>query len=470
MKSKSSMKNIDIIKLLKGIGKEDIIILILLIVLTYLLGSIYFINHFFFNTVINGVDVSLKSHDEAEDIIGSYAENYKLQLIERGGETEEITGREIGMKYNEKAGIHEIFNMQNSFQWISALLTSPNYYVNDLYIVDAEKLENKIYELNCLNKIIIEPQNVSFRYSNGSYEEIKEIYGNKIMKDKLYEAVKSSILEGKAKLDLDANHCYENPKYTISSHKTPQTKNLLNKYVSTKITYIFGNQKEMLDGNTINKYLSVDENLDAVISEIAVMRYVKELGRKYNTVGTARNFKTSMGKTIEVEGGLYGWKIDQASETKALLENIKHGEILEREPVYAQRALSRGKDEIGNTYVEINITRQQLWFYKNGKLIAQGAVVTGNPNRGYATVTGVYMLNYKQQDATLSGPDYEAGVTYWMPFFGNTGIHDASWRYSFGGSIYKRNGTHGCVNAPFYLAKRIFENIEPGTPIICYEE
>jgi hypothetical protein len=257
------------------------------------------------------------------------------------------------------------------------------------------------------------------------------------------------------------------PNYTLASNKIPQTLNLLNKYASAKITYIFGSEREILDGHTINKCLSVDENLDVVISEIAVMRYVKELGRKYNTVGIARDFKTSIGKIVEVKGGLYGWKIDQASETKALLGNIKNGDILEREPVYTQRALPRGKDEIGNTYVEINITRQQLWFYKNGRLIAQGSVVTGNPNRGFSTVLGVYMLNYKQEGATLVGPDYEAEVNYWMPFFGNIGLHDASWRYSFGGEIYKRNGTHGCVNAPLYLAKRIFYNLKDSNPFIA---
>jgi lipoprotein-anchoring transpeptidase ErfK/SrfK len=80
------------------------------------------------------------------------------------------------------------------------------------------------------------------------------------------------------------------------------------------------------------------------------------------------------------------------------------------------------------------------------------------------------MLNYKQKGPTLRGPGYEAEVTYWMPFNGNIGIHDASWRYSYGGNIYRRNGTHGCVNVPKYLAKRIFENIEEGTPVICYEE
>jgi lipoprotein-anchoring transpeptidase ErfK/SrfK len=97
-------------------------------------------------------------------------------------------------------------------------------------------------------------------------------------------------------------------------------------------------------------------------------------------------------------------------------------------------------------------------------------VVTGNPNRGNATEVGIYMLNYKQYGSTLRGHNYEADVTYWMPFNGNVGIHDASWRHSFGGNIYKSNGTHGCVNAPLYLAKKIFENIESGTPVICYEE
>jgi lipoprotein-anchoring transpeptidase ErfK/SrfK len=120
--------------------------------------------------------------------------------------------------------------------------------------------------------------------------------------------------------------------------------------------------------------------------------------------------------------------------------------------------------------VEINITRQHVWFYKNGKLITQGDVVTGDPNKGYSTNVGTYMLNYKEKESTLRGANYEAKVTYWMPFNGNIGIHDASWRYSFGGEIYKRNGTHGCINSPLYLAKAIFENIEEGTPIICYEE
>ncbi|MBZ9621783.1 L,D-transpeptidase/peptidoglycan binding protein [Clostridium sp. FP2] len=464
------MKNVDIKKLFRSKGTGNVIIFIASILLIYLIISLYFSKHFFFNTVINGVDVSLKAHEDTEDAIRGYVIDYKLQLAERNGEIEEIIGRDIGMEYNEKNSIDKVYPGRNSFKWIISLLKDQKYYVEDLFVYNKDNLKNKINGLNCLTADIIEPQNVSFKYINGSYKVIEEVYGNKIIKDKLYENIEMGILKGVRKLDLNETRCYENPRYTLSSYKALVTKNLLNEYVKAKITYKFGSEKEILDGNIINEWLSIDKNLETVISKIAVMKYVKKLSKKYDTVGIARKFKTSMGKIVEVSGGLYGWKINREAETEALLENIKLGNVFEKEPIYTNKALYRAENEIGNTYVEVNITRQHLWFYKNGELITQGSIVTGNPNRGRSTVLGTYMLNYKQKGATLTGPGYEAPVTYWMPFFGNIGIHDASWRYSFGGEIYKRRGSHGCINAPIYLAKAIFDNIEEGTPIICYEE
>ncbi|MFU0824207.1 MAG: Peptidoglycan-binding protein [Clostridium sp.] len=464
------MKDFDIKGISKSHAKEKIIISAGLIILVYLLISLYFDNHLFFNTEINGVDVSLKARDNAIHTIKRYFEGYKLRLIERDGESEEILEQDIGIQINEKADIDKIYYEQNSLKWIGSLFGKSRYYVDGLIIYNKNNLNNRVNGLNCLNKEIVEPKNVSFKYSNGYYEVIQEVYGNKVNKDRLKAAVEMSILKGERNLDLDKKLCYENPKYTLNSNKTPKTKNLLNKYVKADITYIFGNEIERLNGDTINEWLSVDENLDVVINKMAVMKYVRDLCKKYDTVGITREFKTSVGKIIEVKGGLYGWKINLHGETEALIQNIKSGKVIEREPIYIQKALSREGNEIGNTYVEINITRQHLWFYKNGKLITHGAVVTGNPNRGHSTVLGTYMLNYKQKGATLTGPGYEAGVTYWMPFFGNIGIHDATWRHSFGGEIYKRNGSHGCINAPLYLAKKVYENIEDGTPIICYEE
>nr|WP_246599717.1 peptidoglycan binding domain-containing protein [Clostridium lacusfryxellense] len=470
MKGNNSMKNVDIKKLFNSKGAGNVIILVISILLIYLLGCLYFSKHFFFNTVINGVDVSLKSHKNTPNIIRSYVKEYNLILVERNGEIEELKGKDIGITYNEKNSINKVYYRKNSFKWIISLLKEQKYYVGDLFVYNKDDLNNAINGLNCLNTILIEPQNVSFKYINGSYNVIEEVYGNKIIKDDLYEHIEKSILEGVRKLDLNGNLCYENPKYTINSDITLKTKNLMNEYVRAKITYKFGSEKEILDGNIISGWISVDKNLKPVISEIEVMKYVRELSKKYDTVGIARNFKTAMGKIVEVSGGIYGWQINRDAEAEVLLKNIKTGKMFEKEPIYTRKALYRAENDIGNSYVEINITRQHLWFYKNGKLITQGSVVTGNPSRGRSTVLGTYMLNYKQKGAKLTGPGYEAPVTYWMPFFGNIGLHDASWRYSFGGEIYKRRGSHGCINAPIYLAKTIYDNIEEGTPIICYEE
>jgi hypothetical protein len=137
----------------ESIGRS--IIFIASIVLIYLLISLYFVNHYFFNTVINGVNVSLKAHDEVNSMIRSYIKDYELQLIERNGETEEIIGQDIGMQYNEKNDIAKISKIQNSYKWISSLLKEQDYYLDNLFLYNEDNLENEINELNCLNKMYL---------------------------------------------------------------------------------------------------------------------------------------------------------------------------------------------------------------------------------------------------------------------------------------------------------------------------
>ena len=126
--------------------------------------------------------------------------------------------------------------------------------------------------------------------------------------------------------------------------------------------------------------------------------------------------------------------------------------------------------DIGNTYVEVNLTKQHIWCYKDGALVAEGDIVTGNVSSGWETPQGVYKLKSKERDRILRGPGYASPVTYWMPFNGGIGLHDATWRNSFGGSIYKNNGSHGCINLPYNVASKIYNSIKVGDPIVCYFE
>lgn len=448
---------------------KQIMIILGILVLIYLLISLYFINHFFLNTRVNGVNLSLIPHKSVDKAINEYINNYELRIIEKNGDTEMISGAVIGLKYNDGKGLSKIYKKQKPYLWIASLFKNQSYHVPELYHIQMDKLEDTMNRLSCLNKNMKAPRNVRFVYSEGIYKAVAEEYGNTILRPRLKAVLEDNILKGNTSVDLSKEQCYEEPRFTINSVKAKQTLGLLNKYIKTKIIYQFGERTEKIDAAIINKWIKVDENLDIIFNKTALTNYVKGLSAEYDTVGITRDFITSSGNKVQVSGGLYGWKINQEAEIIALYHNLKQGETIIKEPVYTQRALARD-NEIGNTYVEINITKQHLWFYKDGKVLVHGDVVTGNPNRGYATVLGTYMIIYKQKNAILTGPGYEAKVTYWMPFFGNMGVHDAKWRSAFGGEIYKRRGSHGCVNSPYYLAKTIFENIEEGTPVIVYEE
>ena len=126
-----------------------------------------------------------------------------------------------------------------------------------------------------------------------------------------------------------------------------------------------------------------------------------------------------------------------------------------------------GSRDIGNTYVEVNLTAQHLYFYKDGQLMLESDIVSGK-NDG--TPTGTYSFTYKERYATLNGENYSSPVSFWMPFSGNVGLHDATWRTQFGGSLYKSGGSHGCVNLPIRVAKTIYENIDAeSAAVIVYK-
>ena len=119
-----------------------------------------------------------------------------------------------------------------------------------------------------------------------------------------------------------------------------------------------------------------------------------------------------------------------------------------------------------NLFVEVDISDQIVQMYKDSKLLLSTATVTGNPwtptNEGYFAVT------YKEFDTYLVGPGYRSHVDYWMPFDGDIGLHDASWRSTFGGDIYLSNGSHGCVNLPNAAAGTIYDNVEAGTKVLVH--
>ncbi len=241
------------------------------------------------------------------------------------------------------------------------------------------------------------------------------------------------------------------------------------------VTYqLPNNQTEVLDGLTIATWVNGSQGLTVSVDAAKVAAYVQGLRNKYDTPAGTQTWQSADGtaKSIKTD---YGWHIDQAKETEALIANIQSLQSVTREPVYASRAVQTEMPQWGKTFVEIDISSQHVYFYQNGNCVWDSKCVTGtatDPDR--ATPTGVFALKYKQRDRVLRGrinpqtgkPSYESPVAYWMPFNGNIGLHDANWRSSFGGSIYLKSGSHGCINLPPKNAKTLYDLITPGTVIV----
>lgn len=375
----------------------------------------------------------------AKTINSTDFEDYTLELQEKGGYKEILVGSDFNLKFNED---------------------------NNTVSFDETLLKQYINRLSCVNPTpLIRSQNARFEYDGIKYIIAKEIQGNEIVKDYLSEKIINSIKNGERILNLEEEGCYILPTLISTSESMKSTLALLNKYVSTKVSYTFAGKKQYVDGSKIKNWISVDGNNTITINENRVKGFVDYMSYIYST---------ELGKTIVVSGGSNGnnnsWSIDSPAETKALINNIKNGQVISKHPAYKQNSSKSYFNNLGDTFVEVDITKQYIWYYKNGYIVAQGNVVTGNLSAaGCATPAGIYSLNFKQRNTKLIGPDYESPVSYWMPFIANSiGLHDASWRWQFGGEIYKTSGSHGCVNLPSNVAETIYNNISPGTKIIVH--
>lgn len=446
------------------------------VAVVYLGFSVYFMNHFYFHTKINGVDFSGKSLSSVESYMKNQVDGYVLTMEESDGTEEKIDGSDISLAYKKGKDLEELVKGQNAFLWPVCLAKKQDITASVGVTYDEEKLETLISGLGCMEADKqIEPSNAHPEYDGTSFVIKAEETGSKINVETFKKVVKESIEGFKSTIDLTAEDCYLEPKYTSKSEEVKKACDEMNKYLAASITYTFGSSTEVVDKDLISQWVTVDDNMAVTFNSDAVVAYVQELESKYDTYQTKRTFTTGAGNTATVEGGDYGWIIDEDAEIAALEANIRGGETVTREPNYAQKAASHDGADWGNTYVEVDLTNQCMYLFVNGSLVVQGPVVTGKPSAGDATPQGVYILKYKEKDTTLRGPkkedgsyEWESPVTFWMPFNGGIGLHDAPWQPTFGGDWYLEHGSRGCVNLQYDVAQTVFNNVDAGTPVVCH--
>ncbi|MDO4308521.1 MAG: peptidoglycan binding domain-containing protein [Eubacteriales bacterium] len=444
-----------------------ICVLLLLTIAAYFVGVNYFTKHFLPGSQVNGFNCSYMTAQEAEELLARKAESYVLAIQTRGNGQESITAQQAGLTYSPDGSVEKTIRQQDRFKWFLAFGQQKSYELVSSTAYDGARLYQAVKELKCMQNGT--PSSDAHIVDNGStFEIVPEVEGTQLDEDKVQEVIAQAVISTRLQINLEEAGCYQKPAVYRDDAALIKQCEQANQLTDIIITYDFADRTETVDRAVIKDWLVIKDG-ECTLDREKVAAYVYELAYQYDTFGNTRNFQTYDGRDITITGGDYGWAIDQAAETDALIAAVKSGETQVREPVYAYEGWSRDTNDIGYTYIEIDLANQRMVLYKDGYPLVDTPVVTGNPNiPGMETPTGCFALDAMQSPAVLTGEDYEANVTFWMPFCGNVGIHDASWRTQFGGSLYQWEGSHGCVNTPYDKAQVIYQNVDVGCPVVVY--
>ena len=458
-----------------------IVVLVLLIV--YLAGMLYYNDKFLNGTMVNGSDVGGMTLQKANDQLSKKVNGQSLKLIFNDGQSEVLQSAQLGVSYNKDNSLNQLMKNQNKWAWFIGFFKNEKNTLTDLIQISDENLTNGIASMeHAKEENQIAPTDAYIQYKDGSFSIIEETLGSKFNTEELVKNIKVALSEGKQQLDVTKANGYVKPQVYKDDQDLNNQLKAANEYCLSTITYTTPKGKEIaLDGSTLITWLSKQDDgsytKDESVFKEKLTVFVKELASQYNSIGATRTFTGKDGQSHTVSGGTYGFRVSTDSEVSALLKMINENKSENnRIPEHTGQLPSGENGGLGTTYLEINITKQHLWFVKDGSVVLESDFVSGkesDPTR--LTPSGTYYIYNKERNRVLRGTkqpngkyEYESPVSYWMPFNKGIGLHDASWRSTFGRDIYINSGSHGCINLPTGFAGSLYSQIYVNLPVVVY--
>jgi lipoprotein-anchoring transpeptidase ErfK/SrfK len=454
------------------IGLFSVLGVILVFISFYAYRSTYYTKHFLPNTHINSINVSNLTVQQANAKLKNTYSNQKLSIEENGKVWEEIAKSELGYKDDFSSDLSRLLNQQNAWSWGMTYVSAAEKQEIDPQATDHQKLDATIEtvtnKLTDLNKERTQTQDATIEKSGNSFKIKPEVNGNAIDVTAAVQALKSSVKDGKNKIDL--TEFQTKPKITSSDKKLTEQLNTMTAIANVKGTYSINGDTFQIPASAISSWLTYSDG-QAQLDTTKVKQYVTDLGKKYNTSTNETKFKSTKRGEVTVPAGTYSWTIQTNTETEALEKAILAGKDFTRSPI-VQGSTTADHPLIEDTYIEVDLENQHMWYYKDGKVALETDIVSGKPTT--PTPAGVFYVWNKEENATLKGTNddgtpYESPVKYWMPVdWTGVGIHDSDWQPEYGGDLWKTRGSHGCVNTPPNVMKELFGLVEKGTPVLIF--
>lgn len=444
--------------------------------ISYIALSLYYRNCFTPNTWINGVYCTGKTVEDINESLLSGTEAACFTIWDESGNSYTVRPEDIGYQADYQEALRTYQREQITFLWMFELTERKEPEIFPLYTWNQEQLEALVDNLPFVKEEETRPRELRIQYEEETGFTLYNGLLHRLNREMLLEGLKLALYRGETEILIDDLACYEDIPEDEAMQEIHQRWNQLEAFTDTGIIYDMGTEQISLSGSISASFVMrdddgqpmFDEKMSPVICEEAVLEFIDALADEYDTLGQERSRQSTCGQTVTVTYKTYGTQLDRETEASWLLTALEKGIQGKHMPAYLSEGIVRGLDDIGDTYIEIDMTCQKLYFYINGECVVETDIVTGNVKRGMSTPAGVYYVYAKQRGRTLRGADYATYVNYWMPVNGNIGIHDATWRSAFGGDIYLTNGSHGCINVPKDKTKEIYEQVEIGIPVVMF--
>lgn len=431
------------------------------------------------NTTVNGMDVSLMTPDEVRETVEQTDADKVLTLTTKEGNTETIAYRDLDYKHIWAVSAEDLQASQDHRLWPLSRFRPAELTTGEGYTFSEEKLLGAVKELNCISGGgITDPRDASIvcKKKKQEYVIVPSVDGNRLDESAVITAVRDAVDTGQTSVDLKGQGCYKRALVHTKDASIQDAFNRINSIQNAVITLdLYGSSIEVTKKDFFD-WLQFDAASGTVtLSDEKLSAYVDQMAQKYDTYMRPRSFTTTYGDTITVGGGeydTYGFILEPHDTRLALKEAILSGKSQEIETVWERtgRRITPDGNDIGSTYIEISIDQQHMWYYEDGEILVSTDVVTGMMTPERRSPTGVLYVIGKLTDYTMYG-SYGSSFVNYAIMLNEDGvyIHDASWRSSFGGSIYYYSGSHGCINTPYSQVEQLYDLIQDGTPVIIYD-
>lgn len=428
---------------------------------------------------VAGQHIGGLTRHQAQALLLRQVQSFRIKLNVEG-KPYDLALTDIGVRYDLDATLDHAFRAGRGEKLAALMLIDTRMHgsVAYAYTVDRKK------ETAFIKQVVAgggqAPTDATIAIDNGVPHIVPDVDGHSVSEQAVTAAVEGQVASRKN--TVISLHATANQAKIQSETLQPvleKTKQIL----ATSVTITHQGVSFHPTPAQIGQWLSFEETADEgtptlkpKIDAAAVKKYLATVAAKIDVKPITRRINVQNGRQQELQAGANGTAMDQDSLASQIATSVMSAKTVTAEaPMKSVSFQTQYNNSVAlpyAKYIEINLSTQRLWAYQDHNVVYESPLTSGATGAGFPTITGQFAIQAKERDRYLNGRNlgpgynYNVFVHYWMPFSGNYGLHDASWRHgSFGGSDYYYGGSHGCVNLPDATAAWLFGWSEVGTPV-----